>query len=61
MVDTSAKLLTIFMVVILTLVLLNSVGDYIAVQIPPMAGTIREILHELSTAFQRIIQHGYQR
>lgn len=59
MVDTAAKLLAIFMVVILALLLLNSTGDYIAAQIPPLAGTIRNILHELWTAFARIIHPGY--
>jgi hypothetical protein len=60
-VDKAAKLLAIFMVVILALALLNSAGDYIAAQIPPITGTIGEILHELGTAFHRIVQHGYQR
>ena len=60
MVDTAAKLLAIFMVVILALLLLNSVGDYIATQVPPAIGTIGNILHELGIAFQRIVQSGYR-
>ncbi|MGB8202235.1 MAG: hypothetical protein WCF33_21530 [Pseudonocardiaceae bacterium] len=60
MVDTAAKLLTIFMVAILTLLLLGSVGGYVAAGIPLVAGTIGDILHELLTAFQRIIQSGYR-
>lgn len=60
MVDTAAKLLTIFMVVILALLLLGSVGGYVAAQIPPVVGTIGDILHELWTVFQRIVQAGYQ-
>ena len=60
MVDTAAKLLTIFMVVILALLLLSSVGGYVAAQIPPVTGAIGDILHGLGTAFQRIIQSGYR-
>lgn len=60
MVDTAAKLLTIFLVVILILLLLNLVGGHVAAQIPPVIGTIHNILHEFWTAFQRIIHPEYR-
>jgi hypothetical protein len=60
MVDSVVKVLTFFMIVILILLLLNTVGDYVAAQIPEAAGAIRHILQEIWDALQRIVQPGYQ-
>lgn len=59
MVDSIAKVLTIFVVVVLVVVLLNIVGDYITEYIPAVAGVIRQTLKEIWNALQRIVQAGY--
>lgn len=60
MVDTIAKVLTVFVVVILALVLLNTVGGYVAEQIPGAGEMIHRIFHEIWNALHRVFQPGYQ-
>jgi hypothetical protein len=57
MVDAAVKVLTFFLVVILILILLNTLGDYIAAQIPNAAWALRRIIEALWNALQDITQH----
>jgi predicted PurR-regulated permease PerM len=56
MVDAAVKVLTFFLVLILILIILNTVGDYIATQIPNAASVLRRILDALWKALQNITQ-----
>lgn len=56
MVDAVVKVLTFFVVLILILLILNSVGDYIAAQIPEAAEVTRRIFQALWNGLQRIAQ-----
>ena len=61
MTDAVVKVLTFFVVLILILLILNTVGDYIATQIPEAAEVTRRIFQSLWTGLQRIAQPaGYQ-
>lgn len=60
MVDSLAKVLTFFVVVVLVILLLNLGGDYVTAHIPAASGVIRQTLEEIWNALQRIVQAGYQ-
>ncbi len=60
MVDSVAKILTVFLVVLLILLLLNTVGEYIAVQIPPAAEGLHHILQEIWRGLHGIVEPGYR-
>jgi hypothetical protein len=57
MVDAVLKVLTFFAVVILILLLLNTLGGFIATQIPSAVWTLRRIIEALWTSLQDITQH----
>lgn len=57
MVDAVVKVLTFFVVVILVLVLLNTLGGFIAVEIPNAALALRRIIESLWNAAQDATQH----
>jgi hypothetical protein len=42
------------------LLLLNTVGDYIAVQVPPAAEALHHILQEIWRGLHGIVQPGYR-
>lgn len=60
MLDTVASIVTVFVVVILVILLLNTTGDYVTAHIPAVSGLIRQTLQEIWNALQRIVQAGYQ-
>ena len=59
MVDAVVKVLTFFVVVILVLIFLNTLGGFIATQIPNAALALRRILESLWNAAQGATQHYY--
>jgi hypothetical protein len=57
MVDAVLKVLTFFVVVILILLLLNTLGGFIAAEIPDAVGALRRIIEALWNSLQDITQH----
>ena len=57
MVDAVVKVLTFFVVVILVLIFLNTLGGFIATQIPNAALALRRILESLWNAAQGVTHH----
>jgi hypothetical protein len=57
MVDPILKVLTFFAVVILILLLLNTLGGFIAAQIPNAVWALRRIIEALWNSMQDITEH----
>ena len=57
MVEPILRVLTFFAVVILILLLLNTLGGFIAAQIPDAVGGLRRIIDALWSSLQDITQH----
>jgi hypothetical protein len=57
MVDAVVKVLTFFVVVILVLILLNTLGGFIATQIPNAALAVRRIIESLWNSAQGVAYH----
>jgi hypothetical protein len=57
MVDAVVKVLTFFVVVILVLILLDTLGGFIATQIPNAALAVRRIIKSLWNSAQGVAHH----